>query len=128
MLKKPAAIMLMLLYLVTATGFALNLHYCFGELSSVEIDAPAKFVTKNLLVSKMKCCRDKHIEVKVKDSHQPGAKSSVSKIFNEELLFILTSNIDFSIPQRGLAVISYRGPPDALCTAPIYLKNHTFRI
>ncbi|MBS1501836.1 MAG: hypothetical protein JST32_07225 [Bacteroidetes bacterium] len=128
MLKKPAAIMLMLLYLVTATGFALNLHYCFGELASIKIDAPAKTCSKGLLASKGKCCRDKHFEIKVKDSHEPGTKSSVSKIFNEELLFILTTNVNFGIQARHTSELSYHGPPGNSDNGPIYLTNHNFRI
>ncbi|MBS1524165.1 MAG: hypothetical protein JST19_00865 [Bacteroidetes bacterium] len=128
MLRKPAAIILTLLYLVTATGFALNMHYCFGELASVKIDAPAKTCSKSLFTAKKKCCRDKRIEVKVKDSHEPSAKSSVSKIFNEELLFIVASNWNFSAPTHYLAASSYTKPPGALSTGPVYLANRNFRI
>jgi hypothetical protein len=128
MLKKSAAIILLQLYLVTATGFALNLHYCFNRVRSVTIDAPAKSCAKSLAASKMKCCHDKRIEVKVKDSHQPAAKSSVSKIFNEELLFMVTQNITFSLPSHYITVVSYRGPPRALGQQPVYLTNRNFRV
>ncbi|HVW16334.1 MAG TPA: hypothetical protein VHB54_21050 [Mucilaginibacter sp.] len=128
MLKRPAILLLLVLYFVTTSGFSLNLHYCFNQLSSVEIDAPPKPCAKNLATAKMKCCRNKHVEVKVKDSHQPAAKSSVSKIFNEELLFILTQTVNFGIPGHYIAVIPYQAPPDVLSKGPIYLANRNFRI
>jgi hypothetical protein len=127
MLKRSAALILILLYLGTVSGFALNLHYCFNHLSSVKIDAPSKACAKGIAVSKMKCCSDKRIEVKVKDSHQP-AKSSILKIFNEELLFIFVDGGFFSFSSDNPAPVAYRGPPDALCKAPIYLINRTIRI
>ncbi len=52
----------MMLYVVTVSGFALNMHYCFNRLRSVQIDAPANTCTKLLASSKMKCCKDRHIE------------------------------------------------------------------
>ena len=128
MLKRSAAVILILLYISTVSGFALNLHYCFNRLSSVQIDAPSKACAKGLAVSKMKCCKDKHIEVKVKDSHEAGAKSTLSKIFNEDIPFILFGDIFFKISGDNIATVSYRGPPNALHKSPLFLKNCTFRI
>jgi len=127
MLKKSAAILLILLYLGTVSGFALNLHYCFNRLSSVQFDAPAKSCVKGFATAKMKCCHDKQINIKIKDSHQ-AAKSSILKIFNEELLFILTWYAPVNQPVNYFGALSYRGPPDALVKTPVYLINRTFRI
>jgi hypothetical protein len=128
MLKRSAAIILTFLYFITVSGFALNLHYCFNQLSSVQIDAPSKTCTNGLAVSKMKCCKDKHIEVKIKDSHEAGVKSTLSKIFNEDIPVILFGNIFFALPGNNIATVSYRGPPDVLHKSPLFLKNCTFRI
>ena len=128
MLKRSVVIVLMMLYVVTVSGFALNLHYCFNHLTSVQIDAPVKTCAKGLAISKMKCCKDKHIEVKVKDAHHAGSGSILSKIFNEDLPLILFGNIFFNLPVTSTAVVVYRGPPDALHSAPIFLQNCTFRI
>ncbi len=42
MIKKAGVWLLALLYMVTATGFALSFHYCCGNLDSVKINPPAK--------------------------------------------------------------------------------------
>lgn len=126
MLKKPAVILLMLLYIITVSGFALNFHYCFNRLSSVKIDAPSKACTKVLPTGKMKCCKDRHTEVKVNDTHQGEPGSSVAKIF----AFILPrlSPAQFALTPQNVpsAEITYRGPPPA--STPAFLKNRTFRI
>jgi len=127
MLKKSAAILLLLLYVSTVSGFALNLHYCFNRLSSVQLDPPAKTRTKILAASKMKCCSDKHIEVKVKDAHHSSSGSILSKIFNEDLPLILFRNIFFSLAASCTAAVVYRGPPPIPDIA-LFLKHRTFRI
>jgi hypothetical protein len=127
MLRKSAAILLLLLYVSTVSGFTLNLHYCFNRLSSVQIDPPAKSCAKNLAASKMKCCQDKHIEVKVKDAHQSSSGSILTKIFNEDLPLILFGNIFFSLPVNLTAAVVYRGPPPVPDIA-LFLKHRTFRV
>jgi len=127
MLKKSAAILLLLMYVSTVSGFAMDLHYCFNRLSSVQINPPAKTCPKVLATSKMKCSQDKHIEVKVKDAHHSSSGSILTKIFNEDLPLILAGNIFFNLPANFLAVIAYRGPPPIPDIA-LFLKHRTFRI
>ena len=81
MLKRSVAIVLTILYVCTVFGFVLNFHYCFDRLSSVKVDAPAIACTKILQTSKMKCCKDRHIEVKVKDAHQSSSPLFWGKLF-----------------------------------------------
>jgi hypothetical protein len=128
MLKRSVAVFLVMLYISTVSGFALNLHYCFNRLSSVNIDAPSKACTQGLAVSKMKCCKDKHIEIKVKDAHETGIQSTLSKIFNQDIPTILFGDIFFDMPARDIAAASYRGPPNVLHESPLFIKNCNFRI
>jgi len=116
-----------MLYVVTVSGFALNLHYCFNRLSSVKVDAPANTCAKVLESSKMKCCKDKHLEIKVKDAHQNNPPLHWSKFF--PLALPVTVFIDF-IPaaQNHVALTSTpRGPP-LVTDIPLFLKNCIFRI
>jgi hypothetical protein len=80
MLKRSVIIVLAMLYLTTVSGFALNLHYCFNRLASVKVDEQANSCTK-LQSSKMKCCKDQKIEIKVKDAHQNNSPLHWSKFF-----------------------------------------------
>jgi hypothetical protein len=118
--------MLMMLYVVTVSGFALNLHYCFNRLASVKIDAPASCVKNES--GKMKCCKDRHIEIKVKDAHsQPGSPLFFGKFFSLGLPVAVLADFSFSLPNRPTERLLDRGPPRTP-VAPIFLKNCTFRI
>ena len=128
MIKKSGVLFLALLYTVTALGFALNFHYCFNQLYSVKIDSPASCV-KGGETSKMKCCKNKHIEVKVKDAHQSGSSSFLSKLFVFDLPKLPLGDFFFSAQKLLLEKLFDRGPPlrhpDGIT---LFLKNCIFRI
>ena len=128
MLKRSVVIVLAMLYLVTVSGFALNLHYCFNRLSSVKIDAPANACVKVLQPGKMKCCKDKHIEIKVKDTHQAGSPAYWGKFFPVMLHSFTLADFTFSFKNASIQQLSYRGPPPLPPGTPLFLKNCTFRI
>jgi hypothetical protein len=128
MFKKLSASFLVVLYIITATGFALNLHYCCTDITSVSINLPIKS-SGTFAVCKMNCCHDRHIEVKVKDAHQAQPQ------------LFLTKTIAFIAPKATFADFSFnlnkvieaksfgKDPPGALFNGPvIYLKNCVFRI
>lgn len=127
MLKRSGASVLTLLYLVTVMGFALNMHFCGSYLVSVKINAPAKSCTP--LVGKMKCCHNKHFEIKIKDAHQGQRQTLQAKAFAFQLPafhfadFLL--NTQYSLSPESFA----KAPPDPpSCNINSFLKNCTFRI
>ena len=126
MLKRSAIIALMMLYVVTVSGFALNLHYCFDRLSSVKIDAQAS-CGKSLQTSKMKCCKDKHFEIKVNDTHQAGSPTFWGKFFTFGFPVLSFVNPLFSPQDHFIQSLPERGPPRSP-HVPIFLKNNIFRI
>ena len=122
--KKLSIITLLLLYLVTASGFALNLHYCFGIITSVKLNEPPKTCGPEKLI----CCHNKHIDIKVKDAHQAQTNLFLAKFFNLHLPKLC---IEYSfLPSQQIAVNKpvYRGPPYGRYNLPVYLKNCNFRI
>ncbi|TWI99424.1 hypothetical protein JN11_02741 [Mucilaginibacter frigoritolerans] len=128
MFKKLSALFLVVLYVITATGFALNLHYCCTDITSVSINSPLKS-SGTFAVCKMNCCHDKHIEVKVKDAHQ-----AQSQLFLTKTVAFLTPKVPFSdfhfSLNKAIDEKSFnKHPPDDLFNGPvIYLKNCVFRI
>jgi hypothetical protein len=85
MLKRSGAMLLAVLYTVTVLGFALNLHFCGNKVSSIKVNAQAKGCRQVVKACNMKCCKDKHVDVKVKDAHQAESTSFLSKVFAFEL-------------------------------------------
>jgi hypothetical protein len=122
MLKKSGIVLVVLLYLVTATGFALNLHFCGDSIESVKIDAQTKKCGMD-----SKCCKDTHLDVKVKDVHQAEHASFTGK--NLVFLVPVLSYASFHEPltvSHVSKLVSERGPPPS--KVPVFIQNCTFRI
>jgi hypothetical protein len=127
MLKKTGVILLLLLYVSTVPGLALNLHYCFNTLTSVSVDVPVKGCS--LASAKMKCCKDKRIEIKIKDVHQSAASTILSKQFSLQLALVPFVNGPNLVQPVLYECSCYRGPPDRLVSGtPIFIKNCTLLI
>jgi len=122
MFKRSGIFILMLLYVVTATGFALNLHFCGSSIESIKINTPVKSCDMS-----SKCCKDTHLEVKVKDVHQSAYTS-----FTYQILALPVAEICFWVNHEPATIdhsanlISERGPPPP--SVPVFIKNCTFRI
>ena len=76
MVKKTAALLLILLYAITTSGIVVNMHYCGRMLVSVEVNSPPKRCPGE---GHMKACSDKQFTVKVKDLHQSTSFSFAPK-------------------------------------------------
>jgi hypothetical protein len=128
MIKRSGAFALTILYTITIMGFALNLHYCFNHITSIKINAQVKSCGM-LVKSKMKCCQNKHFEVKVKDAHQGQSQSVLSKLFGFELPDHLFANCFFAVPQAIAEKGLNRGPPHPPLNSHVsFIKNCVFRI
>lgn len=129
MLKRSGAISLTMLYIVTVLGFALNLHYCGTQISSVNINAPAVECSMAKIPGKMKCCKDSQLQVKVKDAHQAEPESVLAKVFGFELPRLSFDNIFLSTQHTLLEKLFDRSPPDEPAeNIASFIKNCIFRI
>lgn len=70
-MKKVFITILALIYLVTSTGAAINIHYCMGKVVSVGLlhnnDGECG---KCGMKAKGGCCKDENKIIKIKDSHK----------------------------------------------------------
>jgi hypothetical protein len=115
MIKRLTTLFLTKVYIVTAFGFALNLHYCGSVLAAVEINSPAKNCNP-LAAMKMKGCKDKKVDVKIKDAHQGESQSLMSKLFGFEM-----TKIPFGDPAPP-------APPPPSGKTSQFIKNCSLRI
>ncbi len=130
MKKRIAVLAFSLLYLSTTVGFALNLHFCGNHLATIQLNSPLKKTCckKETKSKPDKCCKDRHVKVKVSDQQQalsdfkiPPATSLDLFLFSNQLLaFNAITDVKSITP-------TYRGPPD-LTTVPLIVKNCVFRI
>lgn len=122
MFKKSGVVLVVLLYLVTATGFALNLHFCDGSIASVKIDAPVKKCGMD-----SKCCKETHLQVKVKDAHQTSYTVFTGRILAFLVpVFNYASFAETMLVKHPSTLLTDRGPP--ILGVPIFIQNCTFRI
>jgi hypothetical protein len=126
MLKRTGALLLTLLYVVTASGFVVNMHYCGRLLVSVQINSPAKKCPGE---SNMKACNDKHFAVKIKDAHQSTVFSFSPNTFVFDVLPIAFADYSFTQQHYLAGKLLGRAPPDIPPgNTPLFIKNNTFRI
>ncbi|MBD1393867.1 HYC_CC_PP family protein [Mucilaginibacter glaciei] len=129
MIKKSGVILLAVLYAITAAGFALNLHYCGNTVASVKINTPAKSCAQPMAKTKMNCCKDAKLDVKVKDDHQAEQNSFLAKVFALEIPKLPYEDMVFAAQQALVERFFDRGPPDIpFEKISVYLKNCIFRI
>ncbi|MCC8424522.1 hypothetical protein [Mucilaginibacter sp. UR6-11] len=130
MIKRLTTLFLTKVYLITAFGFALNLHYCGSVLAAVTVNSPAKSC-KPVAVMKMKCCKEKQVDVKIRDAHQAESPSLMTKLFGFELSKIPFGDFILSAQQALLDKLSKPAPPPppppSGKTAQ-YIKNCSLRI
>ena len=118
-------------YLVTALGFALNLHFCGKVLASASIIVPAKSCAVPLAARK--CCKEKQVDLKVKDAHQGESPSLMMKLFGFEVSKIPFGDYVLSAQQALLDKLNANPPPPPPPTpssgkAAQYIKNCSLRI
>jgi hypothetical protein len=128
-MKKAGVLFLVLMYAITSTGFALNLHYCGNRVADVKINAPAKSCIKPMAKSKMKCCKDTKLDVKVKDSHESQPVSFLPKLSPVDVPRSAFEDFILPVHQMLLDLFFDRGPPQApKQNVPAFIKNRTLKI
>ncbi len=127
-MKKSVIAILAVLYLVTASGVVVNLHYCMGRLASVDYGNDShKACGKCGMKASPGCCETESKVVKVQDEHQ-WAKSNLEVA---QLSAVLPQfEIGLNTLLQGEEKYShsrYYPPPDPKANT-IYLLNSVFRI
>lgn len=117
-------------YIITVLGFALNLHFCGKVLAGVTVNEPAK--TCEVPMASKKCCKEKQIDLKIKDSHQAESPSLMMKLFGFEISKIPFGDYVLSAQQALLDKLNATPPPPPPSPpsgkAAQYIKNCSLRI
>jgi len=143
MIKRAGIILMALLYLSTATGFYVNLHYCDDRIADLKINAPVETCLNEpaddcadpiampgskLAAGKMNC-KNSHFVIKVKDDHQKESTSFNGFQFAAELPALRVYDFLSLKLQLQPNLHTDRDPPDlSPASISVFLKNCTFRI
>jgi hypothetical protein len=129
MVKKSGAILLTTLYIITVVGFALNFQYCGKVITDVKINTPLQGCIKGPMAAKMKCCTQKHVDIKIKDAHESSASSVLAKVFAFQLPVLSFAHFSFNANSALFQKSFYEAPPEpGRCSVAVFVKNCTFRI
>lgn len=121
--------MLALLYTVSVLGVALNFHYCLNQVTAVKIYSTVKSCTPLKAAKPMKCCKDKHLDIKVKDGHQASSINFEAKTFVVALPLAAYNDVAAKFALLNVNQHVKRGPPGNTGNQPpIFLTVRNFRI
>jgi len=125
MLKKNVILLVMLVYLGVSTGFTVNIHYCFGQLSSVSFSSTTECSCGSSL--KYHCCKTDSLKIGLKDKYQLRHAVLLQEAVSLQPVqqYVQFSPRTLTLP---LLLPLYGARPPDLPAAPIYLLNNTFRI
>jgi hypothetical protein len=118
--KKFVVTILAFLYLGFAAGVVMNVHYCMGQLSSVDYGYDDHGNCENCGMAEQDgCCSTELKVVKLQDSHQWAKSGSLPNIY--ETTFLLPDILhSFDSPVHyGLKPSLYYSPPD-------WRRNHVY--
>ena len=117
-----------LLYLILSSGFVMEVHYCMGKISGVELFAStSEKCQKCGMKAKKGCCKDELKIFKLKDSHKNVTNDLAFNTSDMVLpLSYATSNADVPVQKISLALQNH-SPPD-ISTASLDVLHCVFRI
>ena len=128
-MKKFLTLILALIYVTARSGVVLNVHYCMGEISSVEVDNFNKHICKcsNDAAAEMSCCFSEFKVVKLEDVHKATVIASNIQV-PAVLLPSSLSLIDISKTYSPETKHPVAHAPPISSSPKLYIKNCVFRI
>ena len=125
--KKIIVAILAFLYVSIASGVMVNIHYCMGDLASVEYGTDASEACgKCGMKEKKGCCHTEYKFVKLQDAHQL-VKTAIEFTQLPAELPAYTVNNDIFLKEQSHLSLNYHSPPDPRVNE-VYLHNCVFRI
>ncbi|MGZ5135207.1 MAG: HYC_CC_PP family protein [Flavitalea sp.] len=127
-MKRILLTILAFVYLALASGVGMNIHYCMGELSSVDYGyKKAGHCDECGMEEKAGCCNTEFKVVKLQDSHQWSSPGELVKNFLVVESFFNTQSYFSARPFNSANRFTYHSPPDKRLNE-VYLHTTVFRI
>lgn len=130
-MKKIAAIVMAIFFLLNVVELSVYAHYCGDELQSASVMVAADSCCDDddsAPETGNDCCHNKVETIKIKDDFLSVAKVQQAKMFPVEL-FLFAFHITFQSKLTDLhtpMAVNFKGPPPRNC--PIILLTQTFLI
>lgn len=122
-MKRLPAILLVLLYLSTNIGLGMNVHYCHGEVASVEFYSHQTHCCCGTMQMMQSCCDDRLLEFQIDDSQQaPAVLAAPDAPALAQVDILIEQSID-PLVDKDVVPAANDPPPES---PPIYLLNCAF--
>ena len=129
MLKRIVVLSLLSVYFGTTVGFAMSVHFCGSKILNVRINQSSSkpCCSKEVAATPDKCCKDKHIQIKISDQQQTIQSAKIPAVSNLDLFIDLREICDInSNTVISITRLNDREPPE-LSGIPLTIKHCTFR-
>lgn len=128
-MKKSIVTILAFLYLAISSGMVVNIHYCMGKVSKVELDNFSKAVCKCGSGKKpMACCKDELKLIKLTDSHKATTLATVFAAVIGDPIVLPLSLIQLPFSNAPVNILQQTEDPPLITQTPVYVINRVFRI
>jgi hypothetical protein len=123
---RKTAFIFAIFYLLSVVGYGLELHYCLGQITDVNVawletscacdDAHEKALPN--------CCEEKEFFVQVDEEHQSSGSNTIVGIYHPIIKEIKWDDrVDYAITEQSSHIELSNGPPKH---RPIYKRNCSF--
>ena len=127
-MKKIIAGILSIIYLTITSGFAINIHYCMGRISSVEYTYHnIKKCGQCGMENKKGCCHSEFKIIKIADDQQLAKVNISITQFPVEINSIAVNLLQGKQGSESVAPTYYHSPPDKRFS-DVYLHDCVFKI
>lgn len=130
MMKKLGSILLLLFFLIANSGTAVNLHWCGGKLSSLNLNSIEKSMCGcGKKTMKPNCCKDSNFLLKASDEFSKATHSSDLKPSIVFIAFLTTIYKQIS-PSKvtSQAHADFNIPPPLIPKEPLFISAWSFLI
>lgn len=126
-MKRLLTSIIAIIYFCISSGFIMNVHYCMGKVSKVNIEiTPSKMCACGKKETKG-CCKTESKFYKITDNHQ-ATYADVSVISPFHIVPTFYSYSHPVVTSTSTAVTYNTHAPPILRSQPIYILNCVFRI
>jgi hypothetical protein len=127
--KKPAIILLCLLYILPAIGFSMDLHWCGKSVKLVTFDSAHEKKCPCSKKMSSSCCKDVHVSIKLSDNQKNASRViAPSNDFVKHFNFAICLFVSLPASQvEAFDFADYHAPPFK-SKQPVYLANSVFLI
>lgn len=131
-MKKLAILILAVIYLGTATGATVNLHYCMGEFAGMELGhsdygSCSSCGMEKLASADDDCCKDEQKTIKLNDAHKSAQVFFELGLISPSIVHMSHVVSSFALPTITESYPLVNAPPRQT-HAPVYLSTRSIRI